>query len=142
MSFLSEIGKDFKAVFDWLGSSKGQATIATVETAAAAITTAVNPAAGAALVGIEALVNAGMRAVVTAETVAAAASAQAGTGAQKAAAAAAAVAPQVQSILQSLGVSAPTATQVQAITAVVTDSICNIVNAFPQAAATAPAPVA
>ncbi len=137
MSFLSAIGKDFKAVFSWLGSAKGQATVASVETVAAAVTTAVNPAAGATLVGVEALVNVGLKAVINAESTAAAAAAQAGTGPQKAAAAAAAVAPQVENVLVSLGVKTPTAAQVQAITTVVTDALVTIVNALPAPVATA-----
>ncbi len=131
LTFLSAIGRDFKAVFDWLGSAKGQATVTSVESVATAITTAVNPAAGATLLGVEALVNVGLKAVINAETVAAAAAAQAGSGAQKAVAAAAAVAPQVENVLQSLGVKAPTAAQVQAITTVVTNALVTIVNALP-----------
>jgi len=134
-SFLSAVGRDFKAVFSWLGSSKGQKTITAVEGTAAAITTAINPGAGEVLVGIEDLVNLGLKSVVNAETVAAAAAQQSGTGAQKAVAAAAAVAPQVQSILVNLGVTNPTASQVQAITLVVTNALTAIVNAFPTPAA-------
>jgi hypothetical protein len=132
MSFLSAVGHEFKVVFSWLGSSKGQATIATVEGAAAAITTAVNPVAGAALVGIEALINAALKSVVNAESLAAAAGAQSGSGPQKAVAAAAAVAPQVQSVLVSLGVKEPTAAQVETITRVVTDALVTIFKAFPE----------
>lgn len=131
MSFLSTLGKDFKAVFAYLGSSKGQATIATVEGAAVAVTTAINPVAGAALAGIESLVNSALKQVVNAETLAAAAEQQTGTGAQKAAAAASALAPEVAGVLASLGVKAPTATQVQSISTVVASSLANIVNAFP-----------
>jgi hypothetical protein len=131
MSFLSTFGKDFKAVFSWLGSPKGQATIATVEGASVAITTAVNPDAGAALAGIEALVNAGLKQVVNSEALAAAAEQQTGTGAQKAAAAAVALAPQVEAVLVSLGVKAPAATQIQSISTVIASSMANIMNAFP-----------
>lgn len=131
MSFLSALGKDFKAVFSYLGSTKGQATIATVEGASVAVTTAINPAAGAALAGIEALINTALKSVVTAEALAAAAEQQTGTGAQKAAAAASALAPEVSTVLVSLGVKAPTATQVQSISTVVATSLANIVNAFP-----------
>jgi hypothetical protein len=135
-SFLSEVGNDFKAVFGWLGSAKGQSTIATVEGAATAVVGSINPAAGAILNGIEGLVNNALKQVVSAETVAAAAASQSGTGAQKAAAAISAVSPQVSSILQSLGVKEPSADQVQSIAQVVATSLANIVNAFPASAAT------
>lgn len=130
-NFLSEIGTKAKDVFAWLGSSQGQTEIAAAEGAATAITTAINPAAGAALTGIESLINNAFKQVVSTEALAAAAAAQSGTGAQKAVAVAAAVAPQVSSILQSLGVKAPAATQVQSISTVVASSLANIVNAFP-----------
>lgn len=134
MSFLSTLGKDFKAVFAYLGSSKGQATIATVEGASVAITTAINPAAGAALAGIEALINGGLKQVISAEALAAAAEQQTGSGAQKAVAASVALAPQVAAVLQSLGVKEPAAAQVQSISTVIATSVANIVNAFPPAA--------
>lgn len=130
-SFLSAVGKEFKTVFHWLASAQGQATIAGAETAATAITTAINPAAGAALAGIEALVNAALKQVVSAETVAAAAEAQSGTGAQKAAAVIDAVSPQVSAILQSLGVKQPAADQVQSISLTIASSLAAIMNAFP-----------
>lgn len=130
-SFLSSFGKDFKAVFAWLGSKQGQTTIETVETSATAVVTAINPAAGLAMSGIEALINAAMQQIVSTEAIAAAAEQQNGTGVQKSAAVVAAVAPQVSSVLQSLGVKSPTATQVQSISQVVSDSLVSIVNAFP-----------
>lgn len=133
MSFLSEFGKDFKAVFAWLGSKQGQTTIATVETSATAVVAAINPAAGVAMSGIEALINSAMQQIVSAESLAAAAEQQTGSGAQKAAAVVAAVSPQVSSILQSLGVKSPAATQVQSIAQVVANSLVSIVNAFPAA---------
>lgn len=131
MSFLSAFGKDFKAVFAFLGSPKGQTEITAVETGATAIVSSINPAAGLALTGIEALINGALKQVVTAEAIAAAAEQQTGTGVQKAAAAAAGLAPQVSSVLVSLGVKAPEATQVQSIATVVATSLANIVNAFP-----------
>lgn len=134
MSFLSTFGKDFKAVFAYLGSSRGQATIATVEGASVAITTAINPAAGAALAGIEALINGGLKQVISAEALAAAAEQQTGSGAQKAVAASVALAPQVAAVLQSLGVKEPAAAQVHSISTVIATSVANIVNAFPPAA--------
>lgn len=133
-SFLSEIGTKAKAVFVWLGSTQGQATIATVEGATDAVVTAVDPVAGVALAGIEALVNNALKQVVSAETLAVAAAAQSGTGAQKSAAVVTAVAPQVSTILQSLGVKQPAASQVQTISQVVATSLSSIVNAFPASA--------
>lgn len=131
MSFLSTFGKDFKAVFAYLCSSKGQATISVVEGGVTAVVTAVNPAAGAALAGIEALVNSALKQVVNSEALAAAAEQQTGTGVQKAAAAASALAPEVSAVLASLGVKTPAATQIQSISTVVASSLANIVNAFP-----------
>lgn len=133
MSFLSSLGKDFKAVFSWIGSAKGQATIATVEGATTAVVAAVNPGAGLAMEGIEDLVNVALKQIVTVETVAAAAAAQTGTGAQKLAAVVSAVAPQVGTTLKTLGVATPTDTQVQSISTVVANSLVAILNAFPPA---------
>lgn len=131
MSFLSTLGKDFKAVFAYLGSTKGQATIATVEGGVTAVVTSINPVAGAALAGIESLINSALKQVVNSETLAAAAEQQTGSGAQKAAAAASALAPEVAAVLASLGVKTPAATQIQSISTVVASSLANIVNAFP-----------
>jgi hypothetical protein len=130
-SFLSAVGNDAKAVFTWLGSSKGQTTITAVEAAAAGVTTEINPVAGAALVGIENLINLALKQVVSAETVAAAAAQQSGTGAQKSAAVIEAVSPQVSSVLTSLGVKQPAATEVQSISQTVATALATIVNAFP-----------
>lgn len=136
-SFLSVVGHDAASVFKWLGSSQGQATITATEGAAAAVTTAINPAAGAALVGIESLVNLGLKQVISIETTSVAAAQQSGTGAQKAAAVAAAVAPQVSSILKTLGASSPTSTEVQSISTVVAGALATIANAFPAPVTTA-----
>jgi len=130
-SFLSAVGNEAATVFKWLASPQGQTEVAVVETSAAAVTTAINPAAGAALVAIEGLINVALKQVISIEAVAAAAAQQSGTGAQKAAAAAVAVAPQISATLQSLGVKNPTSDQVQTIATVVSASIANIVNAFP-----------
>ncbi len=137
-SFLSAVGHDFVSVFKWLGSSQGQATVTATETAAAAITTAVNPAAGAVLVGIEALINAALKQVVSIEAVSVAAAQQSGTGVQKASAVASAVAPQISSTLVSLGVANPTAAEVQNIAEIVATSLANIYNAFPAPVASVP----
>lgn len=141
-SLLSAVGHDFVTVFKWLGSSQGQTTIATAETAATAITTAINPVAGATLAGIEVLINAALKQVVSIEAVSVAAAQQSGTGAQKASAVASAVAPQVSSTLQTLGVASPTAAQVQQISLVVATALADIVNAFPAPVASVPTPAA
>jgi hypothetical protein len=136
-SFLSEFGKDFKAVFSWLGSPVGQATITGTETAATAIATAVNPAAGLALAGVEALVNAALKEIISVEAVAAAAESQSGTGAQKAAAVVSAITPQVQSLLLSIGVAKPTSEQVQTVATAVNNGLVAVLNAIPSTTATA-----
>jgi predicted aspartyl protease len=87
MSFLSTIGKDFKAVFGWLTSAKGQAVIQTGE----AVAVAIDPG----LQGILTLANSWIEKVITTETIAAAASEQNGTGVQKAAAVIAAMQPEI-----------------------------------------------
>jgi predicted ATP-grasp superfamily ATP-dependent carboligase len=125
-------GHEGAVVFDWLASSKGQATIATVEGATVVVASAVDgPAAGAALAGIEALINAVLKQVVSTEQLSVAAAKQSGTGTQKAAVVVADVAPQVSSILQTLGVKSPEVAQVQSISTVVASSVAAIMNAFP-----------
>lgn len=136
-SFLSEIGTKVKEVFAWISSPTGQAEIQATEGAATAVVTAFNPAAGVALAGIEATINLALKQVVGVESLAAAAEAQSGTGAQKLAAVVSAIAPQVSATLQALGVKTPAATQVQAVSTVVANSLVSILNAFP--ASTAPA---
>ena len=130
-SFLSAVGHDTKEVFSWLGSAQGQTTIAAVEGTSLAVTTAVNPVAGATLAGVEALINVGLKEVVSIETVAVAAGQQSGTGAQKLAAVTAAVAPSVGALLQSLGVSNPTSAQTQAVATAIGNGLATILNALP-----------
>lgn len=130
-SFLSAVGNDFKDVFAFLGSAKGQAAVAGVEATAVAVTTAINPIAGAALTGFETLLNAGLKEVISIEAVAAAAGAQSGTGTQKAAAVVSAIAPSTGAFLQSIGVSAPTDAQVQSLSTTLSNSLVAILNAVP-----------
>lgn len=130
-SFLSEVGTKFKEVFSWLGSAKGQTTVAAVEGTAAAITTAINPAVGGALTGVESLINVALKEVVGVESLAAAAASQSGTGAQKLSAVVSAISPQVGSVLQSVGVSQPTSTQVENIATVIANSVVAVLNAIP-----------
>jgi len=93
MSFLSTIGKDFKAVFSWLGSAKGQAVVTSVEglgeTAAAAL------GAGAIVQEGINLVNSWLNKIIVTETIAASAAQQTGSGDQKAAAVLAAIGPEL-----------------------------------------------
>lgn len=136
-SFLDAIGNDAKAVFAFVASPKGQAEITAGEAAAVTVTAAINPAAGLVLSGVETLVNAGLTEVVKVEQLAASAGAQSGTGAQKAAAVAQAVTPQITSLLESLGVSAPTATQVQSVASALTTGLVGVLNALPASTTTA-----
>ena len=138
-TFLSEIGKDAKAVFGWLGSTGGQNEIKEAEGAAEVVTTSINAPAGLALTGVVNLINAGMTQVITAETVAAAAGQSAGTGVQKAAAVESALAPQISSLLESMGVKSPTATQIQNVATALSRGLTGIVNSLPPVSST-PAP--
>lgn len=86
MSFLSTVGKDFKAVFSWLGSPKGQAVVA----AGSALAEGLGVPAAAVN-----LADSWLEKIITTETLAAAAGAQTGSGTQKAAAVLNAIEPQV-----------------------------------------------
>ena len=130
-SFLSAAGHDFVSVFNWLGSAKGQATISGVETAANVGVSVLNPALGASLAAVEGLFNAGLKSILGMEASAAAVGAQSGTGAQKAAAVTANLAPQAEAFLQSIGVSAPTATEVQTLATAISGGLVSILNAIP-----------
>ena len=138
-SFLSAVGKDFKAVFAWLGSPQGQAAVTGAESVATTVVALTDPAAALPLAGVEALINAGLKSVISIESVAAAAGTQSGTGAQKLAAVVAAVAPQVGSFLTSIGVSNPTAAQEQQLATEIANGLVAILNAFPAPSSTSPA---
>lgn len=129
-SFLSAAGHDFVNVFKWLGSAQGQATITSGEAIANTVVTAANPALGAALTGVESLINAGLKQVLSMEASAAAVGAQSGTGAQKAAAVIASLSPQAAALLQSIGISQPTAEQVQTLTTAISSGVTGILNAM------------
>lgn len=94
MSFLSTFGNDFKAVFAWIGSTKGQAVITTGEKLAEQIDPGATPVIN--------LANSWMTQILTTQALAAAAEAQPGTGAQKAAAVIAAISPQVVSLFPAM----------------------------------------
>lgn len=136
-SFLSAVGNDVKKVFGWLGSAAGQATIAGAEAGATVIATAINPAAGAALSGIESLVNSGLKSVIATESLAAAAGVQSGSGPQKLAAVTEAIAPNAAGFLQSIGVSNPTSAEVQTVTTAIANGLVAILNALPAPTAAA-----
>lgn len=118
MSFLSAIGNDFKRVFSWIGSPKGQALISTGE----AIATSIDPG----LAGIFSLANSWMNKVLTTESLAAAAAQQTGSGTQKAAAVMVAMGPEISKYF-------PTATATEIANA------NNAIVAFLQAFNTVPA---
>lgn len=136
-NFMGHIGHAFKDVFAFLGSKQGQQTIAAVEGATNLVATAVNPAAGAALVGIESLINAALPQAVQIETLAVAAGQATGTGTQKAAAVTAALTPQIASFLKTIGISSPTADQVQSIGSALSTAVVGVLNAIPAPAAPA-----
>jgi hypothetical protein len=103
---LQSIGSETKKVFDWLGSPKGQATIAAGE---AAVEIAYPPAAG-----LIALANVGLTEVIKIEALAAAAGAQNGSGAQKSVAVVTAIEPSVLAFAKEHGLPTPTADRVKA----------------------------
>lgn len=131
-SFLSAVGHDFVAVFHWLGSPQGQATVSGAETAAVLIGSAAGgPGTGVAITGVEALINLGLKSVLSMEASAAAVNAQGGTGAQKAVAVAANLTPQVEALLKQLGIDNPTVQQVEAVANAVTNGLVGILNSLP-----------
>lgn len=130
-SFLSAVGHGFVDVFKWLGSTQGQTTVTTVEGAAVAVGTAINPGIGASIAGVEGLVNLALKQILSMEASAAAVGAQSGTGAQKAAAVIATLSPQSSALLQSLGVKEPTADQVQSLATAISTGLVGILNAIP-----------
>lgn len=121
VSFLSAVGKDFKAVFTWLGSTKGQTVIKTGE----AVITTIEPG----LAGIVGLVDSWVEKVIATETLAAAAGQQEGSGLTKAAAVINAIAPQVELLFP-----AATAAQIAAANT----AIVAFLNAFETPASTTP----
>ena len=123
-SILDKIGSDAKAVFSFLGSSKGQAIIATGE----GLVETVEPGTA----GVFALANNWIAEVVKTETLAFAAGAQQGSGAQKSAMVLAAVTPQALAFAKANGLSTPTATQLTAAN----NALVAFLNAFSEAPVT------
>jgi len=105
-SVLDKIGTGFKDVFDFLGSTKGQAIVAAGESVVETI------APGTA--GLINLANNWLTEIVKSEALAAAAAEQTGSGAQKGALVLSAVTPQALAFAQANGLPAPTATQLAA----------------------------
>lgn len=130
-NFMDHIGHAFKTVFSLITSPRGQKTIAAVEGAADIVVGAAAPGALPALMGIQGLFNAGLTQAVQVETVAVAAGQSQGTGLQKAAAVTTALTPQISDFLKSIGVSAPTAAQIQNIGNAVSTAAVGIMNAIP-----------
>lgn len=123
MSFLATVGKDFKAVFAWLGSSGGQAVVAGAEGAAEAVATAAGVGAPVAT-GISLLNNWITEAIKT-ESLAAAAVAQTGTGTQKAAVVLTAMVPELTSYLQAQGI---TSSNVTSQATAINNAVVNLLN--------------
>ena len=126
MSFLSTVGKDFKAVFTWLGSSTGQAVVSSVEAGVELAVPAITPAIT--------LVNSWMAEAIKVETLANAATSAAGTGTQKAAAALSTMTPQVIAWANANGYAVPNSTQISAINT----AVVNVLNLL--GASSTPAP--
>lgn len=135
-SFLSAIGHGFVTVFKYLGSQQGQQTVQIAEGAAVAVGTALGgPGLGAAIAGVELLINKGITGVVQMEASAAAVGAQSGTGLQKGAAVAALLVPQAEELLKQLGFSSPTEEQIMAVANATSKGIADILNSIPPPAA-------
>jgi hypothetical protein len=122
MSFLSTIGKDVKAVFNWISSPRGQAIITEGEN----VVKVIDPA----LSGIIDLADSWLRKVITTETLATAAGSQSGSGVQKAAAVLTAMQPEI-----SVYFPGATATQLQNANKAIVDFL----NAFDHPASLTPA---
>ena len=104
-SVLSAVGADAKKVFAFISSPKGQAVIATGETAIEVV----DPAAS----GLVSLANAGLTEILKVEGLAAAAGQQDGTGSQKLAAVVQAVTPEVLAYAEKSGFPNPSGEQIQ-----------------------------
>jgi hypothetical protein len=132
MSFLATVGKDFKAVFSWLGSSKGQAVVAAGEGVVETVATVAG--VGAPVQGAINLINSWLGKIITTETIAAAAGQQTGSGTTKAAAVLASITPELNEYFP--GTSAADAT-------IINNALVTILNTLgtpaPAAAAAGPA---
>lgn len=102
MSFLSTVGKDFKAVFAWLGSPKGQAVVQTGEVVVEDVATAFG--FGNVVQGGINLLNKWAGEAIKVETLAAAAGQQTGSGATKSSAVLSVMVPELAAYLQAQGI--------------------------------------
>jgi hypothetical protein len=128
MSLLDTLGKDFKGLFAWLGSTTGQNVIKTGE----GLVEALVPASA----GIINLGQAWLTEIIKTQALSTAAGAQTGSNTQKAAMALSAAAPQAIAFTQQYGLPAQTAAQLQeANTALVA-----FLNSFPGLAGAATIP--
>ena len=121
MSFLSVVGKDFKAAFAWLGSSKGQAVVSSTEAVVESVATVAG--LGAPVQAGITVLNNWMAEIVKAQALgeAAAATGTAQGDTTKAALVLSAMAPQVAAFAQTEGMSATSAANMDVInTALVT----------------------
>lgn len=118
MSFLTKLGADVKKVFEWLGSTKGQAVIAAGE----GVVESVYPPA----TGIINLANTWLTEIIKSEALAAGAAQQTGTGVQKAAIAIDAVTPQAITFAAAHGLPAPAAAELSKAN----DALVAFLNAF------------
>lgn len=134
MSFLSAVGKDFKAVFAWLGSAKGEAVVQTAEGAAVAVASAAG--LGAPVQAGLNLLNNWMGEAIKLQAIGEAAGETASGGTAKAAAVASTMEPQLLAWLQANGYSTA---NVSAQAATINDAAVALLNAL-GAPATAAAP--
>jgi hypothetical protein len=119
MSLLDTLGKDFKGIFAWLGSSTGQNIIKTGE----GVVEAIYPPATA----IINVANTWLTEILKTQALATAAGAQSGSNTQKAAAALNSAAPQMIAFAQQYGLPTPTAEQLQSGNA----ALVAFLNSFP-----------
>ncbi len=127
MSFLSTAARDIKAVFCWLGSSKGQQVLATGEAVAEAV------GAPQAVVNIA---DYWIKKAITVESLAVAAGQEQGSGTTKAAAVLADVTPQVIAIAKANGLPVPTVDNISKAN----DALVAFLNALGATALSTPAP--
>jgi hypothetical protein len=140
-SFLSAVGHGFVVALKWVASPAGQKTVQIAEGAAVAAGTAFGgPGLGAAIAGVELLINKGLKGVIGMEASAAAVNAQSGTGVQKGVAVAASLVPQATDLLNQLGFENPTEDQVMSVANAVSKGLADILNSIPAPVPT-PTPV-
>ena len=119
-------------MFKYLGSPQGQKVIQIAEvTAVTAGTLVGGPGLGAAISGVELLINKGLQGIWNMEASAAALNAQSGTGLQKGAAVAAGLLPQAEQLLKDMGYDNPTVEQIESVANEVSKGLADIINQIP-----------